>query len=177
MTDLDPIERRRKRRESDQRATFAIVAVIGAAFLFVAVIAGGIAAVVLWRNAPKDPAGGVLSAVAGPTPAREGETWTHRELAAYIKSRGVGCEMDMTRRGMIFAETTAAIKDVRFYDEQNYSFGKVRCVATVTKMDTPQSAKDLAGMEKADAAFSWGRFCFQSTDTAYLARLKKALGE
>lgn len=107
-----------------------------AAFL----IAGALAVVVLG-------CGGVASKVVGPSASREGESWTHKELAEHLKSKGLQFEERPTHHGGFYGTP------------MEFDFGDGTVL--VVLMDTAQKARDNAGANP--GAHAWGRFYFSGS--------------
>ncbi len=145
--------------------TPAWVAGLVAGFVLLA-LAGGVALVVGWRALKRggDVVGGAVgdaaSAVTGPTPEREGETWTHEELFRYLRGRGAVAEM--TDRNPAALQGPAA----------NLKDAAGRSVL-VQKFGTAGDAKDRAAVVPGKG-FAWGRFLFFG-DADLVARIKASL--
>jgi hypothetical protein len=112
----------------------------------------------------------------GISEAKEGETWSHKELIAYLQSKGVRLYSYRTNRGCFYGPAmyflTVSVKYPSLLD-QEAELGSWNGRAYVQKLASAQGAKDKAGTG-GDRAFSWGRFYF-SGDDAFLKQMQDAL--
>jgi hypothetical protein len=158
--DLTLLHRRRKAAAAARRTRLVLSGVVAACLLV------GLAVVVLFAVRTRQQAEVALRdaeamaadarnrrgpipvpAGAAPSPQREGETWTHAELVAYLKSRGVAVtRTEPTHEG---AHEGPAVDFWSPDDERLY----------VQKRATAADARDQAGAGGA-GSFSWGRFLF-----------------
>lgn len=111
----------------------------------------------------------------GPSPAKEGHDWNHRELFEYLKSRGVDCYYRSKGGLTVVCGENATPEEREFIDAvaQDSSLLNTKDLVFVQKHSTAESAKDHAGTLR--HAFSWGRFLFKGPDDQ-LDRFRAALG-
>ena len=119
----------------------------------------------------------------GPSPAREGDTWTHRELIAHLKARGLPLISRVATIGgahgpamWVAKQSGNAIRDDKMYLEMGAGDSSppvvLDGVVYVQKMKAADSARDEAGTTT--SGFSWGRFLFLG-DSDLLREIRKRL--
>lgn len=167
------------RRRARRRAGPDPVVILVAAIAGLALLAGGVAAVVFLRPGP-----GAVPAVLGPAESREGESWTLAQFAEHVRARGVGCQTRAVSRmhadepAVIAAAEAATLDKAAELDAAEFQPGVwlgFPGTARVTKLATAAKARDLAGAGDQATAFAWGRFYVEGQDRAYVAQLRAAL--
>lgn len=103
---------------------------------------------------------GRVGGVGGPSAAREGDSWTHKELLAHLKAKGL--EFREGRSGTGDREERPFV--YIFWDG-----GKVR----INLEESPQIARDKAGVEP-EISIAWGRFFMTGTKES-LAKVRPLL--
>jgi hypothetical protein len=114
----------------------------------------------------------------GPSPAKEGEEWNHRELFDYLKTRGVDCYYRGKGGLSVWACENATEDDriniAHIVDDPSMGWWAFdNGYVSVTKAMSAAAAKDAGGTSQ--HSFWWGRFIFRGKDEP-LARFKAALG-
>jgi hypothetical protein len=184
----DPFEVRRRQRAARSRRTLTLAIVGGAVGLCLAVVVG-LTLLLSGRHRtteanPADPGTRGVSGpgLFGPSASKEGESWNHDELAAYLTDHGVPALKVPTTRGRLAGPACFFCRDDHTHrkavdGDKRMSLTVEGSAGTVyvQKESTAQTAKDSAGAATTPA-FAWGRFSFQSTDTEYLNAMKRALG-
>lgn len=160
----DPLERRRRKRAADRTRTVLLAAVLGGAVVLAAA-AGTVAYL-------------VVPGLAGPSPARQGEEWNHRELLDHLNGRDGDWELTAVSR----SDTPAVLiypPDQAEHVQNHLLWNQVpRLIATahvlyVVKYPTAAAARDAAGTYTIPA-LSWGRFLVAG-DADMMARVRTAL--
>lgn len=115
----------------------------------------------------------------GPSEGKEGQTWTHKELFAYLNSRGMRWYFHETA---YLSDRGPAVHCLENPSDDQAAFirnelagddGTNHDYTFVQKLASANQAKDVAGAK--EGAFSWGRFLFISPEPS-LSRLRAALG-
>ncbi|HYH63843.1 MAG TPA: hypothetical protein VD866_04025 [Urbifossiella sp.] len=160
--DTDPLldrRRRLKRAAEHRRRLLTVVA------LFLVAV-GAVVGVFAWgwnRTAVVEPGKGagdrVPERVTGEPPA----DWTHAELAAYLKKRGVGAELEggLMISGVTYSTFTDPITKQK---------------ASVELAPDAKTAREMAAAD--NKTFAWGRFVIRRSltdDEPYAARIRAAL--
>lgn len=163
--DRDPLldRRRRRKREAAHRRRLLL---LGGLVLALGVVAWVAVAAAVKRSRDSDDGRGGPPLLGGPSATSEGETWTHKELAAYLRSRGLTVYSDPTERNSAwgpaceFRETAARGPEVH-----------------VQKWPDRQAAKDRSGGSPRPT-FAWGRFCFSGEPGTerFVESMRAALG-
>src|SRR5262245_4562043 len=102
-----------------------------------------------------------------PSPDREGQSWTHRELADHLETRGLKVGLAPLNLGLHPEEEPSVLLMAKGSD-----LGSV-----VILKRTTQAAAESAGA-MSDLGFSWGRFLFLPTKVgspSLVPQIKKAL--
>lgn len=113
-----------------------------------------------------------------PSPAKQGETWSHKELFAYLNSRGMAWAFHETAQGenhgpAAYAKERPSAEDQSNLDNDHYEILSHSDCLYVQKRASAGAAKDEAGTKH--DALSWGRFLFVGP-TDSLRRISSALG-
>ena len=160
MSELDPIEQRRRQREAAKRRTLTLGILAGG------IVVAGLLVVVAVLVVKK---GGGVAEVAGitaPSEGSEGETWTHTELVEYLVKKGVRMEAKPSIAFGLSGEPASSFVDPGTDRE-------VRVLLSAT----PRAAKERAG-SLGPTAFTWGRFVFFGARNPELAaKIKTVLGK
>jgi hypothetical protein len=136
------------------------------------------------------PVGGAGQPVRPPSPRRDVHRgsdapdesaqpdWTHRELLAHLRSRGLQFFSTEPPGGMTSRPALLLMPEkdgLRLLSLPAYPFTDEhwRGCALVEKWPTPGEARDQAGL-KGEYGLSWGYFVFIG-DKAFLAQIRKAL--
>lgn len=155
MTELDPLERRRRQREAARRRSLTL-GILGGGVLVAVLL---VAVVVAWgkKGIPEVPG---VTAPSG----SDSENWTHKDLAEYLAKKGVKVEAKPSVAFGFTGEPASSFVDP----------GADREVR-VMLASSPQAAKERAG-SLGPVAFSWGRFVFYGGANPQLAaRIKTVL--
>jgi hypothetical protein len=114
------------------------------------------------------------AAVTGPSPEVEGVKWTERQLAEFLRSKGVPVIQGNIKGTVVFALSEDALEHGRNVQLAGGSH-RQEGVVDVYRFDTAQRARDIEGKEPPGAPFAWGRFYFDGRDSAYLGKIKASL--
>lgn len=152
MTDDDPIERRRRKRREQARRKWLALAAAAVVLVAVGVTVAGLMAVGRGRTG--------IAAV-------DRSTWTHKELADYLRQKGIEVEIRP------IPDIGGPGRPVSVF-EQGADGPRVR----VFLCADAQAAREEAG-SWGSRAFAWGRFAVCSgggaANDALLDRVRKAL--
>ncbi|WP_439625036.1 hypothetical protein [Gemmata sp.] len=116
-----------------------------------------------------------------PTPALplvdvsgDGPDWTYRELAEYLRSRGLAVRLGNARRGPFLVFTTDGTEYPVVNAQQLLDLGALP-VDTVEfqKCPSARAARETAGQSES-GTFAWGRWCFSGRE-GDLDRIRRAL--
>jgi hypothetical protein len=120
---------------------------------------------------------------AGPIGFSNGEDWTHREMAEYLRRHGLQCEMTSSKhagRAYLFrpnvgAEYARAISDEEVYADGVVWFDK-EMQNPFTKESGAEFARRIVGEHTPGSPiFNWGPWVFRG-DRKMLAQIKSILG-
>lgn len=148
-----------------------IIGTAGAAIFIVGVVVVGIGVALYFKAQP--PAASIAGAVAGPSPGREGEEWTYRELRDHLERKGMNYRIQEYDGAVCFVDAGLQF-DHALGAATNASRGTY--VGTTIRVDQAPSAsdaKDRAGRYE-HGAVNWGRFVIYGRDEV-LAKIRTAL--
>lgn len=169
----DPVRQyRRRQQERAARNRLILFAAVGGVALVVALVIIG--RVLIGTDTRPGAIDIARVGAVGPSEEKEGQTWNHDDLVAYLTRSGVECHKHPTHMGAFFGPACFLSRD-RSIDPDRFGSDGGPGVVYVQKRVTPQDAKDAAGASRGKAFF-WGRFVFASQDAAYLDAVRKALG-
>lgn len=175
----DHVNERRAARGSSGLSPVMIVALVGVGLVVLGLVVAGFGVGARFFFAGRDGRQAVVSAVAGPSAEREGETWDHKELLAHLEAQGVKLEsvptnfMTVNGPAVIASSDPAALKQAAADNKEHYSFHG-ESIVYIQKLNSRQQAKDESAVQK-HLAFSWGRFMFVSKDAVLLGKLRATL--
>ncbi|HVK09516.1 MAG TPA: hypothetical protein VM597_12135 [Gemmataceae bacterium] len=139
------------------RTGLIAAAIVGGVFL----VCGGAVALLVAKRSP-----GAAPSLFGPSESWAGKDWTHKDLAAHLRAKGLRFTMSESERpGSLVAWFD--FKEMRLVEVWEWA------TVTVTKADTPEVARDQGGL--AEDRMSWGRFWFRGPKV-FLDLIRKALG-
>lgn len=165
-------DRTPRRMSPHARAGLLAVLIAAGGFLAFCLLVG----VIILCNRASGPSNRVASAFDDrPTEKAEGETWTHKELADYLRSKGVKplwvIPSDHQARTAWLVLDKPDASGAGNIDLVGYDYRGCR----VTLTDTAQAAREAVGRHADDPRFfAWGRFTFEA-NAPVIARIRAAL--